>query len=111
MLQDTVHAREERPGRRRRSMAGFRLERSLPRGAAFRLVLTALALLELTPTSYADQADGYPSHPVRIVIGFGAGGGTDAVARIVAQGLQERLGGTFLVENKPGASGRLAPDA
>ena len=52
----------------------------------------------------------YPSRTVRIVIGFGAGGGTDTVARIVAQKLQEMLGGTFLVENKPGASGRLAPD-
>jgi tripartite-type tricarboxylate transporter receptor subunit TctC len=47
---------------------------------------------------------------VRIVVGFGAGGGTDAVARIVAQKLQDMLGGSFLVENKPGASGRLAPD-
>jgi tripartite-type tricarboxylate transporter receptor subunit TctC len=47
---------------------------------------------------------------VRIVIGFGAGGGTDTVARIVAQKLQENLGGTFLIENKPGGGGRLAPD-
>ena len=52
----------------------------------------------------------YPTRTVRIVIGFGAGGGTDTVARIVAQKLQEKLGGTFLVENKPGGSGRLAPD-
>ncbi len=58
---------------------------------------------------YAQQND-YPTHTVRIVIGFGAGGGTDTVARIVAQKLQEKLGGTFLVENRPGASGRLAPD-
>jgi tripartite-type tricarboxylate transporter receptor subunit TctC len=57
----------------------------------------------------AQQID-YPSHPVRIVIGFGAGGGTDTVARIVAQKLQENLGGTFLIENKPGGGGRLAPD-
>ena len=52
----------------------------------------------------------YPSHTVRIVIGFGAGGGTDTVARIVAQKLQDMLGGAFLVENKPGGGGRLAPD-
>ena len=44
------------------------------------------------------------------MVGFGAGGGTDAVARIVAQKLQDLMGGSFLVENKPGASGRLAPD-
>jgi tripartite-type tricarboxylate transporter receptor subunit TctC len=52
----------------------------------------------------------YPGLTVRIVIGFGAGGGTDTVARIVAQKLQEILGGSFLIENKPGGGGRLAPD-
>ncbi len=57
----------------------------------------------------AQQLD-YPNHPVRIVVGFGAGGGTDTVARIVAQKLQETLGGAFVVENRPGGSGRLAPD-
>ena len=57
----------------------------------------------------AQQID-YPNRTVRIVIGFGAGGGTDTVARIFAQKLQETIGGTFLVENKPGAAGRLAPE-
>jgi tripartite-type tricarboxylate transporter receptor subunit TctC len=57
----------------------------------------------------AQQID-YPNRTVRIVIGFGAGGGTDTVARILAQKLQETIGGTFLVENKPGAAGRLAPE-
>jgi tripartite-type tricarboxylate transporter receptor subunit TctC len=56
------------------------------------------------------QPGDYPTRTVRIVIGFGAGGGTDTVARILAQKLQETVGGTFLVENKPGAGGRLAPD-
>ena len=62
------------------------------------------------PVAASAQQVDYPNRTVRIVIGFGAGGGTDTVARIVAQKLQEALGGTFLVENKPGASGRLAPD-
>ena len=57
----------------------------------------------------AQQID-YPNRTVRIVIGFGAGGGTDTVARIFAQKLQDIIGGTILVENKPGAAGRLAPD-
>jgi tripartite-type tricarboxylate transporter receptor subunit TctC len=61
------------------------------------------------PVAARAQSD-YPNRTVRIVIGFGAGGGTDTVARIVAQKLSELIGGTFLVENKPGASGRLAPD-
>src|SRR5215510_6514536 len=62
------------------------------------------------PLAAQAQPADYPTRTVRIVIGFGAGGGTDTVARIVAQKLTETLGGTFLVENKPGGSGRLAPD-
>ena len=62
------------------------------------------------PVAARGQQNDYPTRTVRIVIGFGAGGGTDTVARIVAQKLQEILGGAFLVENKPGAGGRLAPD-
>jgi tripartite-type tricarboxylate transporter receptor subunit TctC len=61
-------------------------------------------------TARGDQID-YPNRTVRIVIGFGAGGGTDTVARIFAQKLQETIGGTILIENKPGAAGRLAPDS
>ena len=76
-------------------------------------IITALfASLTLFP-AHAQQAEGsdhYPSRTAKIVVGFGAGGGTDAVARIVAQKLQDMMGGSFLVENKPGASGRLAPD-
>jgi tripartite-type tricarboxylate transporter receptor subunit TctC len=60
-------------------------------------------------TARAQQAD-YPNRTVRIVIGFGAGGGTDTVARIFAQKLQDTIGGTILVENKPGGAGRIAPD-
>ena len=62
------------------------------------------------PIAIRAQQVEYPNHPVRIVVGFGAGGGTDTVARIVAQNLQETLGGAFVVENRPGGSGRLAPD-
>jgi tripartite-type tricarboxylate transporter receptor subunit TctC len=76
-------------------------------------IITALfASLTVLPAQ-AQQAEGsdhYPSRTAKIVVGFGAGGGTDAVARIVAQKLQDLMGGSFLVENKPGASGRLAPD-
>jgi tripartite-type tricarboxylate transporter receptor subunit TctC len=63
------------------------------------------------PVAARAQQTEYPTRTVRIVIGFGAGGGTDTVARIVAQKLQETLGGTFLIENKPGGGGRLAPDS
>jgi tripartite-type tricarboxylate transporter receptor subunit TctC len=77
-------------------------------------ILAALLTSLTAPPTHAQTADngeGYPNRPVRILVGFGAGGGTDAVARIVAQKLQDLLGGSFLVENRPGASGRLAPDA
>lgn len=76
--------------------------------------ICGLTISIITSNVVAQQTElaaNYPSRPVRIMIGFAAGGGTDAVARIIAQGLQEMLGGTFLVENKPGASGRLAPES
>lgn len=86
-------------------------------GRAFqvrRLVLPSCAaalVLSLVVTARGQEAaTDYPNRPVRIVIGFAAGGGTDAVARLVAQRLQETLGNTFLVENKAGANGRLAPE-
>lgn len=73
--------------------------------------LTLAAGAAAWPVAAQAQQIDYPTRPVRIVIGFGAGGGTDVMARIVAQKLQETLGGTFLVENKPGGGGRLAPDS
>jgi tripartite-type tricarboxylate transporter receptor subunit TctC len=52
--------------------------------------------------------DKWPGKPVRILVGFGAGGGTDIVARILAERLSETLGQQFVVENKPGAGGTIA---
>ena len=53
----------------------------------------------------------YPSRPVRIVEGYGAGGAPDIIARLIGKWLSERLGQPFVIENKPGASGRIATDA
>lgn len=53
----------------------------------------------------------YPDHPVRMVVGFAAGGSTDLVARIVANKLSAVLGQAFVVENKAGAGGTIATDA
>ena len=63
------------------------------------------------PVAARAQQTDYPKSTVRVVIGFGPGGGTDTVARIVTQKLQEILGASVLVENKPGGGGRLAPDS
>ena len=56
-------------------------------------------------------AQGYPSRPVRIIVGYPAGGVTDIFARLIGQWLSERLGQSFVIENRAGASGTIAVDA
>ena len=55
-------------------------------------------------------SDVYPSKPVKIIVGFQAGGPTDVVARLVAKALQDELKGSFVVENKPGATSNIASE-
>ena len=52
----------------------------------------------------------YPNKPVKFVVGFGAGGPTDVIARIVAQDLTQQMGQAFLVENRPGANAIIATE-
>ena len=79
--------------------------------------LAALLALGLAAPGHA-QAQAWPSKPVTLLVPFPPGGSTDAIARAVSPKLQEQLGGTFVVDNKPGAGGtvgaaaakRAAPD-
>src|SRR5664280_47113 len=56
-------------------------------------------------------AQAYPTQPVRVIVGFPAGQAADSLARIVAQGLSQRLGQQFVVENRPGAGGNIGTEA
>ena len=53
----------------------------------------------------------YPTRPVRIIAGFAAGGGVDITARLMGQWLTERLGQSFVIENRPGAGGNIGTEA
>ncbi|MDB5807078.1 MAG: family major facilitator superfamily protein [Betaproteobacteria bacterium] len=56
-------------------------------------------------------AQAYPTRPVRILVGFTPGGSNDVYARLIAKWLSERLGGQFIVDNRPGAGGNIATEA
>src|SRR3979490_2439050 len=53
----------------------------------------------------------YPSRPVRLIVGYPAGGTSDVLARLMGQWLSERLGQQFVIENRPGAAGNIATEA
>ncbi len=74
------------------------------------IILLALAILVSLAASAA-QAQGWPQKPVRILVPYAAGGNSDGMARIVAQRLGDRLGQTFIVENRAGANGAIASEA
>jgi tripartite-type tricarboxylate transporter receptor subunit TctC len=56
------------------------------------------------------RAQAYPSRPVRVVVGFPAGGQIDIIARLIGQWLSERLGQQFFIDNRPGAAGNIAAE-
>jgi tripartite-type tricarboxylate transporter receptor subunit TctC len=76
-----------------------------------RLSLPALALAAASLTASAFGAEGaYPTKPIRMIVGFAPGGGTDTTARALTPKLSERLGQQVIVDNRPGAAGNIATD-
>jgi tripartite-type tricarboxylate transporter receptor subunit TctC len=80
----------------------------LPRRTFLHLAVGAAAL---PVASRMARAQAYPSRPVRIIVGFPAGGATDIQARLMGQWLSERLGQQFIIENRAGASGNIGTEA
>ena len=85
-------------------MNGSRLRSS--KLVAFSLLLTIVG----AALSSGMAADAYPSHPVRFIIPFAAGGGADTVARMVAKGLSDRVGQQFVTDNRAGAGGIIGAE-
>ena len=75
-----------------------------PRRRFLRLAAGAAAL---PAVSHIARAQSYPTRPVRIIVGFAAGGATDLYARLIGQRLSERLGRSFIIDNRPGAGSNI----
>ncbi|MFL6929691.1 MAG: Bug family tripartite tricarboxylate transporter substrate binding protein [Xanthobacteraceae bacterium] len=71
------------------------------------LVGAACIVAAALPATAPALAQDYPIQPIRMIVAFGPGGGSDIVARIIAQRMQEKLGQPVVIENKPGAGGTL----
>src|ERR1700729_3188494 len=72
------------------------------------LLHLAAGITALPAVSRIASAHGYPSRPVRIIVGYSAGGTTDICARLIGQWLSERLGQPFIIDNLPGAGSNVA---
>jgi tripartite-type tricarboxylate transporter receptor subunit TctC len=85
-----------------------RLATQHPRRRILTLAAGAAALPAMSRMTWAQA---YPTRPVRIIVGYPPGGGTDITARLIGQWLSERLGEQFVIENRPGAGSNIATEA
>jgi tripartite-type tricarboxylate transporter receptor subunit TctC len=98
---------ENRGTQRRPVRARLVKATNLPRRQFLHLAAGAAGLPAM---SYIAEAQTYPARPVRIIVGFAAGGLTDIMARLLGQSLSERLGRQFIIENRPGAASNIATE-
>jgi tripartite-type tricarboxylate transporter receptor subunit TctC len=84
---------------------------SQPAMASFPRRALVLGALTLACAGAWSQATPYPSRPIRLIVGYPAGGASDVAARIVGQKLSERMGQPVVVENRPGSAGNIGADA
>jgi tripartite-type tricarboxylate transporter receptor subunit TctC len=89
-------------------MRKIRTTGGMTRRKFFRLIGAAAGL---SGVARASAQSTYPDRPVRITVGFAAGGGVDISARLIGQWLSVRLGQPFVIENRPGADGNIATEA
>ncbi len=84
---------------------------SLSRCLNARLLAVLVGVAAIVPMGAAQAQDAYPRKPIRLVVPFPPGGGTDMIARTVAQRLADHNKWTVVVDNRPGAGGNLGVDA
>lgn len=83
------------------------VKKTLAAAAAVGLAVTLLSTSCATPQTSSTGGDDFPTKPIDMVVSFSAGGSTDVGARMIAQGLEDKLGQPVVVENKPGAGGQV----
>jgi tripartite-type tricarboxylate transporter receptor subunit TctC len=76
-----------------------------------KLLLSIVVCVAAAGFAAPASAQDWPQRPIHIIVGFGPGGGTDIVGRIIGQALQEKLGQPVVIENRPGAGGTLGAEA
>src|SRR5437016_6437918 len=83
----------------------------MPKFPRRRFLHLAAGAAALPASSRGARAQTYPTRPVRIIAGFPAGGGVDITARLIGEWLSERLGQSFITENRTGAGGNIGTEA